>query len=87
MDIDPSTLLPTWSNKWVGSDSICKRLDRVLVSFDLLEKDFRFRQWVGLGGNSDHHPVFLQINNGEVKPHSPFKFNAHWLKDEEFVTY
>lgn len=85
VDIAPAVLLPTWSNRRVGCDNICKRLDRLLVSADLLDLDFYFRQWVECGGDSDHHPVFLHISNGENKPRSPFKFNSHWLKDEWFV--
>ena len=59
VDIEPSTLLPTWSNRRVGVDNISKRLDQVLVSTDLLDTDFHFHQWVGHGGDSDHHPMFL----------------------------
>ena len=44
VDIDPSVMLPTWSNRRVGDDSICKRLDRLLVLVDLLAHDFLFRQ-------------------------------------------
>ena len=29
---------------------------------------------------------FLQILNNDVKPRSPFKFNANWLLNEEFVS-
>ena len=44
VDIDPSVMLSTWSNIRVGDDSICKRLDRLLVSADLLDHDYLFRQ-------------------------------------------
>ena len=84
--IDPSILLPTWYNRRVGPDRICKRVDRFLVSVDLLEKGFLFHQWVGHGGDSDHHPVLFQINNSERKTHCPFKFNSHCLNDESFVS-
>ena len=86
VDIDPTVMLPTWSNRRVGEDSICKRLDRFLVSANLLDHDFFFRQWVGCGGDSDHQPVFLQILNRGIQLRSPFKFNAHWLVYEDLVT-
>ena len=40
VDILPSIMLPTWTNRRVGVESICKRLDRFLVSADLLDLDF-----------------------------------------------
>ena len=40
---------------------------------------------MGCGGDSDHQPVFLQILSNNPKPRSPFKFNAHWLLNEDFV--
>ena len=86
MDIDPTVLLPTWSNKWVGIDNICKRLDQLLVSIDRLDLELHFRQWVGCGGKSNHQLFFLQILNNDVKSRSPFKFNAHWLVNEDSVT-
>ena len=67
-------------------ENICKRLDRFLLSTDFLDCDLHFRQWVGRGGDSDHNPVFMQILNKDARPRSPFKFNANWLKNEEFVT-
>ena len=44
VDIDPTVLLPTWSNKRVGIDNICKQLDRLLVSTDRLDLELHFRQ-------------------------------------------
>ena len=42
VDIAPTILLPTWSNRRVGCDNIFKRLDRLLVSADLLDLDLHF---------------------------------------------
>ena len=85
VDILPNVNLPTWNNRRVGSENVSKRLDRLLISVDLLEHELCFRQWVGCGGESDHHPVFLQILGHDKKLHSPFKFNPHWLEHEELV--
>ena len=86
MDLVLSVILPTWSNRRVGCENICKRLDRLLVSTDFLDCDLHFRQWVGCGGDSDRQPVFLQLLNKDVRPHSPFKFNANWLLNEYFLS-
>ena len=40
---------------------------------------------MGSGGKSDHHPVFLQILNRGLQLKSPFKFNPHWLENEDLV--
>ena len=86
VDIAPTILLPTWNNQRVGCDNICKRLDRFLLSFDFLDCDFHFRQWIGFGGDSDRNPMFMQVLNKDSRPRSPFKFNASWLEDEDFVS-
>ena len=86
VDIAPVVFLPTWSNRRIGIENISKRLDRLLISADLLDCDFHFRQWVGCGGVLDHHPVFLQVANNDTRPHSPFKFNANWLENGDLVT-
>ena len=85
VDVAPSVIVPTWSNRRVGIDNISKILDRLLVSADLLDLDLHIRQWVGCGGDSDHQPIFLQILSDNIKLRCPFKFNAHWLPKEEFV--
>ena len=77
VDIVPTILLPTWTNRRVGCENICKRLDRFLLSTDFLDCDLHFWQWVGCGGDSDHNPVFMQILNKDTRPRSPFKSNAN----------
>ena len=85
MDIIPTVMLPTWTNRRVGAESICKILDRFLISVDMLDFDYFYRQWVGSGGDSDHQPIFLQIMNRGIHMRSPFKFNAHWLENDDLV--
>ena len=86
MDLKPKLGRYTWSNHRVGGENICKRLDRLLISADLLDSNFHFRQWVGCGGDSDHYPVYLQILNDDLRHRSPFKFNASWLVNEDLVS-
>ena len=85
VDIVPHVLVPTWSNRRVGNDNICKHLDRLLESADFLDLDLHLWKWVERGGDFDHQPVFLQLLTNNPKPRSPFKFNAHWLSNEVFV--
>ena len=85
VDIIPSVMLHTWTNRRVGTENISKRLDRFLLSTDMLDFDYFYSQWVGSGGDFDHQPVFLQILNRGIKLKSPFKFNPHWLENDELV--
>jgi hypothetical protein len=85
LDITPIKLSPTWRNKRIGEDYIAKRLDHFLISENLVESPLLFRQWVGSGGESDHHPIFLEVAGRSKKPAIPFKFNSSWLKEEEFL--
>jgi hypothetical protein len=69
----------------MGEEYFTKRLDRFLISANLVESPLFFRQWVGSGGESDHHPIFLEVAGNTRKPTSPFKFYSSWLKEEEFI--
>ena len=68
VDIALVVILPTWSNHRVGGENIFKRLDHLLILDNLLDSNFHFRQWVGCGEDSDHHPVFLQVLNDDIRP-------------------
>ena len=43
VDLVSSVILPTWTNRRVGCENICKRLDRVLISANLLDSKLHFR--------------------------------------------
>ena len=85
IDLDPQILKPTWSNRRVGEERIAKRLDRFLLSEDLLEEDFMLKQWVDSGADSDHLPICLEIKKQPKNLASPFKLCSSWLKNEEVV--
>eukprot|EP00253_Pinus_taeda_P019692 PITA_19692 len=84
IDPSPNKLKPTWRNRRIGEDQIAKRLDRFLLSEALTSKAPILRQWVEEIGNSDHFPVFLDLNFPPPKPPAPFKFNSSWLQDPTY---
>jgi endonuclease/exonuclease/phosphatase family metal-dependent hydrolase len=86
IDILPAEVAPTWRNGRCGADEILKRLDKVLVSEDLLLSFDHFRTWVEYPYISDHAPVLLQLGSGFPTVAHPFKFNLDWLRDDRFVT-
>ena len=40
VDIIPSVMHPTWINRRIGTENISKRLDRFLLSADMLDFDY-----------------------------------------------
>lgn len=81
-DIPMNKSLPTWRNQSMGEATLARRLNRFLIKISLLQ---RLSRWVGVGGKSNHSPIFLEILGPEVKPRAPFKFNHIWLQDEEYI--
>jgi hypothetical protein len=84
LDIAPMNLRHTWWNKGVGVDMISKRLDRFLLAEGFMSDNVRVRKWVGIGGDSNHFPILLEVAVTREKPPSPFKLNL-WFENEEFT--
>lgn len=70
----------------VGEERIAKRLHRFLVGEDVVTSIFQIRKWVESCGESDHNHIMLDIKGDIRQPPIPFKFNARWLKDPNFIT-
>jgi hypothetical protein len=86
VDIVPIKLIPSWRNKRVGEEYIAKILDWFLIVGKMIESPLLCKQWIGCGGESDHHPIFLEVAGRSQKPVIPFKFNSTWIKDEDFIS-
>jgi hypothetical protein len=61
LDVEPTKLTPTWTNRRIGEAHIAKRLDRFWISKSILKEATRIKHWVSLGGELDHHPIMLEI--------------------------
>jgi hypothetical protein len=85
VDVKPAKLTPTWRNGRSGQDAISRRLDRVLVSDQLLSVAGNFRSWVESPFVSDHAPIYFQMEQCPVYKSFPFKFNASWLNEKDYV--
>ena len=46
VDVAPPSIGPTWRNGRSGEEGICKRLDRFLISKDLLPFLGTYRTWI-----------------------------------------
>jgi endonuclease/exonuclease/phosphatase family metal-dependent hydrolase len=61
IDIKPTKVVPTWRNGRIGQGAVARRLDRFLVSEDLLTDIGLYRSWVEFPFISDHAPVLLTV--------------------------
>ena len=84
IDLQPLKLTPTWRNNRSGEQAISKRLDRFLLSENLLSGSLIVKTWVEVGSLSHHLPVLLRIQSPESKSVAPFKFNPAWLMEEDY---
>jgi len=80
LDVNPSNILFTWSNRRLGLGHITGCLDRFLLRSSFLEDAFlpcsHILPWTG----SDHRPINLPLppppnNPGPI----PFRFNPLWI--------
>ena len=86
VDVEPVKILPTWRNGRKGPDYIEKRLDRFLISEKLVSLGIRYRSWICNDKILDHMPILLQLDSGSDIVSYPFKFNAVWMEDQDFVS-
>jgi len=70
----------------VGEAFIAKRLDRFLLSEDLVLSSGIFRSWVEFPFISDHAPILLQLEVSPVYKEIPFKCNPIWWSERDFIT-
>jgi hypothetical protein len=87
VDVEPVKILPTWRNGRKGQDYIAKRLDQFLISEKLVSLGIRYRSWICNDKISNHMPTMLQLEFGSDIVHYPFKFNAVWMEDQDFVSF
>ena len=84
-NIDLMKLRPTWRNMRTSDGRIAKHLDRLLASDSFIEDMIVVKWQIGLGGELDHMPIFLEIAKDGRKALSPLKFNTNWLEEEDYL--
>ena len=84
VDLAPPCTGPTWKNCRAGIDGICKKLDKFLLSTDLVPSLHRYRVWSSIVDVFDHYPICLEWNVLTIAHSYPFKFNRVWLLEEGF---
>ncbi|XP_058765950.1 uncharacterized protein LOC131639469 [Vicia villosa] len=72
---------------WFSGDGKSKsRIDRFLISNNIILSWGVVGQWIGMRDVSDHCPVWLMVDKEDWGP-KPFKFNNEWFKDKTFLDF
>lgn len=75
----------TWSNKQLGNERVCCKLDRALVSLEWLLEFADSYISILNPGISDHSPLILKWTTTTGKGKKEFRFFNMWAEDHEFL--
>eukprot|EP00253_Pinus_taeda_P024786 PITA_24786 len=86
VDADLSNDFFTWNNKRGGEAQVASKLDRFMISEELLLTDKEITATVLPFGGSDHWPIQLEIK-GLISPRNrPFRFENMWFSHLDFIS-
>ena len=85
VDIQTINGICTWNNSRGGKNQIASRLDRFLVSEGIMNKDIFVEAKIMPSLGSDHWPIRLEVDIKVNHGKRPFRFEAFWLRDPEFI--
>eukprot|EP00253_Pinus_taeda_P003988 PITA_03988 len=75
----------TWNNRQGGRNQIASKLDRFLLSEQVLNKDVFIEARILPGLGSDHWPICLEIDIKKTNIKKPFRFESFWLRNPDFL--
>lgn len=84
VDIPPKNGLYTWNNRRGGENRIASRLDRFLISENILLEGTTVDSDILPSGGSDHWPIALEAAFLETPKNRPFRFEKFWLTHPNF---
>jgi hypothetical protein len=84
VDIENSNGTFTWSNRRSGNQQVACRLDRFLVTEELIESGLCMESLILPKAGSDHWPIALQILADTTPALKPFRFEKFWLTHPDF---
>eukprot|EP00253_Pinus_taeda_P036581 PITA_36581 len=85
VDIQSINGIYTWNNRRGGKNQIASRLDRFLVSEAIMKMDVFVEAKIIPSLGSDHLPIRLEIDIKRIQGKRPFRFEAFWLRDPDFI--
>eukprot|EP00253_Pinus_taeda_P023904 PITA_23904 len=75
----------TWNNRRGGRNQIASKLDRFLLSEQVLNKYVFIEARVLPGMGSDHWPICLEIDIKKTNIKKPLCFESFWLRNPNFL--
>lgn len=76
----------TWNNKRGGEAQVASKLDRFLLSEELMLTNREITASVLPFGGSDHWPIQLEIKGIDSPRNRPFRFENIWLSHQNFIS-
>lgn len=76
VEVELVKLDPTWRNHYVGEDINSKQIKHFLLSIALVDNLTNIKNWIKVGGVSDHSLILLEIRGSSMKPTNPFKMKC-----------
>eukprot|EP00253_Pinus_taeda_P008568 PITA_08568 len=86
VDVYPKQGNFTWNNRRGGENLISSRLDRFLVSENLLLDGKNVESNILPNGGSDHWPISLIVEVPGTPRNKPFRFEKFWIEHPNFLT-
>jgi len=85
--VDISTIngIHTWNNQRGGRNQIASRLDRFLLSEQIMNRDVFVEAKIIPAMGSDHWPIRLEIDIKKNSSKKPFRFESFWLRNPQFL--
>lgn len=86
VDIDTSNGLFTWNNKRGGESQVASKLDRFIISEDLMLTSLDMTVRILPFGGSDQWPVQFEVTGIGTPKNRPFRFENILLTHPEFIS-
>lgn len=86
VDIETKNGLCTWNNKRGGDSQVASKLDRFMISEDLINLDKEIIVGILPFVGSDHWPVQMEIKVIGTPRNRPFRFENIWFSHPDFIS-
>jgi len=86
VDIETNNGLCTWNNKRGGNAQVASKLDRFMISEDLMLLDKEIIVVILHFSGSDHWPMLMEIKGIGTPRNIPFIFENIWLSHPDFIS-
>jgi len=84
VDIKTNNGIFTWNNKIGGESQVASRLDRFMISEDLMLNNKEISARILPFGGSGHWPIYLEVQSIGTPRNRPFHFENIWLSHPYF---